>query len=123
MHATTTSPETTSADVTAATRRLHGELKELMGDHGGSSHGVVAFPDDCNLFQWAATLTGPPASAYEHLEFHLALTFPSDYPFSPPHVVFKTPCYHPNVALKQGEICLDILRDRWSARSPPTRRR
>lgn len=27
---------------------------------------------------------------------------------------FLTPCYHPNVDT-QGNICLDILKDKWSA--------
>uniref|UniRef100_A0A493TNP9 Ubiquitin conjugating enzyme E2 C n=1 Tax=Anas platyrhynchos platyrhynchos TaxID=8840 RepID=A0A493TNP9_ANAPP len=29
-------------------------------------------------------------------------------------VRFLTPCYHPNVD-PQGNICLDILKDKWSA--------
>ena len=36
----------------------------------------------------------------------------------PPHLAvikFVTPCFHPNVALPGGDICLDILKEKWSA--------
>ncbi|XP_007443751.1 ubiquitin-conjugating enzyme E2 C [Python bivittatus] len=51
---------------------------------------------------------------YEDLRYKLSLEFPSGYPYNAPSVKFLTPCYHPNVDL-QGNICLDILKDKWSA--------
>lgn len=51
---------------------------------------------------------------YEGLKYKLSLSFPSDYPFSAPTVRFETPCFHPNVDT-QGNICLDILKEEWSA--------
>ena len=33
--------------------------------------------------------------------------------FKPPTVRFETPCFHPNVD-QYGNICLDILKDKWS---------
>ena len=30
-------------------------------------------------------------------------------------IKFVTPCFHPNVALPGGDICLDILKEKWSA--------
>jgi peroxin-4 len=30
-------------------------------------------------------------------------------------VAFATPVVHTNVALETGEICLDLLKDKWSA--------
>lgn len=52
--------------------------------------------------------------AYEELRYRLSLEFPSGYPYTAPTVRFLTPCYHPNVDT-QGNICLDILKDKWSA--------
>ncbi|NWX20769.1 UBE2C enzyme, partial [Aegotheles bennettii] len=52
--------------------------------------------------------------AYEELRFRLSLEFPPGYPYTAPTVRFLTPCYHPNVDT-QGNICLDILKDKWSA--------
>lgn len=51
---------------------------------------------------------------YGGLSYKLALEFPHSYPYSAPVVRFITPCFHPNVD-SMGNICLDILKDKWSA--------
>lgn len=51
---------------------------------------------------------------YEGLQYKLTFDFPSGYPYQAPTVRFDTPCYHPNVD-KHGNICLDILKEKWSA--------
>ncbi|XP_025897752.1 ubiquitin-conjugating enzyme E2 C [Nothoprocta perdicaria] len=61
-----------------------------------------------------ASQNADPAAAYEELRYKLSLEFPSGYPYAAPTVRFLTPCYHPNVDA-QGNICLDILKDKWSA--------
>lgn len=76
--------------------------------------GISAFPDDGNMLSWTATITGPTETPYSGLNLKLSFAFPSNYPYAPPAVLFKTPIYHPNVDFS-GRICLDILKDKWSA--------
>lgn len=79
------------------------------------SPGTSAFPNgDGNLLSWTATISGPSETPYENLAFKLSFEFPPNYPYVAPHVLFKTPIYHPNVDFS-GRICLDILKDKWSA--------
>ena len=92
-------------------RRLQSELMALM--MGGDS-GVSAFPEGDNIFHWVGTIAGSAATAYEGTSYRLTLAFPSDYPYKPPKVRFDTPCFHPNVDT-HGNICLDILQDKWSS--------
>ena len=51
---------------------------------------------------------------YEGLKYKLSLDFPNGYPYNAPTVKFVTPCFHPNVD-QHGNICLDILKEKWSA--------
>ncbi|XP_043841334.1 ubiquitin-conjugating enzyme E2 C-like isoform X1 [Dromiciops gliroides] len=60
------------------------------------------------------TIHGAAGTVYEDLRYKLSLEFLSGYPYNAPTVKFVTPCYHPNVDT-QGNICLDILKDKWSA--------
>lgn len=100
-----------SKDNHSVTKRLQKELMTLMmsGDKG-----ISAFPDSDNLFKWVGTIIGPEGTVYESLTYKLSLDFPSSYPYSAPTVKFETPCYHPNVD-SHGNICLDILKEKWSA--------
>lgn len=76
--------------------------------------GISAFPDGENIFKWIGTIAGPIDTAYAGHKYRLQLEFPNSYPYSAPVVKFLTPCYHPNVDVG-GTICLDILKDKWSA--------
>ena len=77
--------------------------------------------DICASCRWlhyyccrTATITGTQSTPYEGLSYSLTLAFPANYPCSPPTIKFITPCFHPNVDV-HGNICLDILQDKWSA--------
>ncbi|MBN3279680.1 UBE2C enzyme, partial [Polyodon spathula] len=111
-HAARKGAETgSSAARGSVTKRLQQELMTLMmcGDKG-----ISAFPESDNLFKWIGTIDGAKETVYEGLRYKLSLEFPSGYPFNAPTVRFITPCFHPNVDT-QGYICLDILKDKWSA--------
>jgi hypothetical protein len=50
---------------------------------------------------------------FEDGTFRLVLTFDESYPNKPPTVKFLSRMFHPNV-YANGELCLDILQNRWS---------
>ena len=75
---------------------------------------VSAFPEADNLFEWVGTIKGSSGTVYAGMEYKLKLKFPSTYPYNPPVITFITPCFHPNVD-NAGNICLDILKEKWSA--------
>ncbi|KAF8894437.1 ubiquitin-conjugating enzyme/RWD-like protein [Infundibulicybe gibba] len=89
---------------------------ELMTLMMSSSPGISAFPkNDGNLFDWVGTIEGPVGTIYSGLTFRISISFPPNYPYVAPTIKFDTPCYHPNVDITGGAICLDILQDKWSA--------
>lgn len=96
----------------AALKRLAKELQYISKD---PPINISASPmSNGNLFHWQATILGPVDTPYEGGVFKVDLNFPNEYPFRPPKIRFLNKIYHPNINLN-GEICLDILRDRWSA--------
>lgn len=101
-----------AVDTNSVTQRLQKELMSLM--MSGGDLGVSAFPEGESIFTWIGTIEGGTGTMYEGLSFKLSLRFPLDYPFKPPQVKFETMCFHPNVD-QYGNICLDILQDKWSS--------
>ncbi|GAA5929038.1 uncharacterized protein JCM15063_004028 [Sporobolomyces koalae] len=92
-------------------KRIARELADLKKE--SLPPGCTAGPQDDSIFEWNATIDGPPDSPYENGQFNLHITLPSDYPFRPPKVTFMTKIYHANINT-QGGICLDILKGQWS---------
>lgn len=92
-----------------ALRRITKEYQELLRDPpANTSAGPISEGD---MFNWRATIVGPPDSPYAGGVFFLRIHFPTDYPFKPPRCQFETKIYHPNINA-QGGICLDILKVR-----------
>ncbi|KAF0990441.1 hypothetical protein HZS_2539 [Henneguya salminicola] len=95
----------------SATQRLQQELFKMMTNKNST---ISAFPEGENLLRWKATIEGPINTPYSGLHFKLSFIFSDKYPYKPPSVKFITPCFHPNIDI-QGNICLDILNEEWSA--------
>ena len=106
------SPVATAANVKVATARLQRELLDL---NVHALDGLSAFPDGEDIFTWLCCVEGPAGTPYAGIDYRVRLRFTATYPYRPPKAVFLTPCYHPNVALATGDICLDILQNQWSA--------
>ena len=92
-----------------ATGRLQKELQEIATD---PIPNVSAHLKEDNLFEWEATIQGPPDSPYEGGTFLLDMIFSERYPFEPPKVTFRTKVYHCNINC-EGWISMDILHD-WN---------
>ena len=96
----------------ALLRCLNKQLKEMENDPPSMCHARPTDPS-VDLFNWTGYILGPDGSPFEGGKFHLTIHFPTDFPFKPPRIRFTTRVYHPNVS-PQGDICLDILHDKWS---------
>jgi ubiquitin-conjugating enzyme E2 D len=95
-----------------ALKRMQKEVKDVQKE--SYAHILYAEPiKPDELFRWRAAIRGPPESPYAGGHFKLLINFPPDYPFKPPRVVFLTKIFHCNIDPK-GNICLDILKEKWS---------
>jgi ubiquitin-conjugating enzyme E2 D/E len=94
-----------------ALRRLQREYEEIQRDPLANCTAGPTSDDD--FYTWEAMIFGPEASPYTGGTFRLSIRFPTDYPFKPPIITFKTKIYHPNIN-GAGVICLDILKTQWS---------
>ncbi|KAF8318820.1 uncharacterized protein EI90DRAFT_3147262 [Cantharellus anzutake] len=95
---------------TPSRRRLIRDFKKLSSD---PPQGISGAPCNDNLMLWNAVIFGPVDTPFEDGTFKLLLTFDESYPNKPPTVKFLSKMFHPNV-YANGELCLDILQNRWS---------
>jgi ubiquitin-conjugating enzyme E2 C len=103
--------KSTVSKQSSLTKRLQSELMGLMTS---KTPGVSAFPDGDSMLSWIATIQGIDGTPYSGQSYKLSFKFPENYPFSAPKVTFITSVFHPNIDTN-GNICLDILKDKWSA--------
>jgi len=94
-------------DKSQAALLLKKQLKQLNKNPiEGFSAGLV---NDDNIYEWQFCIIGPPDTFYEGGFFNGTLSFPKDYPQSPPTMHFTTRIWHPNVNIKDGKVCISIL--------------
>jgi len=91
-------------------KRLIRDFRRLSSDPPG---GISGSPLPDNIMLWNAVIFGPGDTPFEDGTFKLLLTFDESYPNKPPTVKFLSRMFHPNV-YANGELCLDILQNRWS---------
>ena len=94
-----------------ATKRVLKDIRnaqeELM-----KQQGIWYSMDDSNMTKGFALLKGPEDTPYDGCLLMFYIQFPTDYPFSPPKVLFQTSDgrtrFHPNLYV-EGKVCLSIL--------------
>jgi len=94
-------------------KRIQKELQNILLRPPVGVSACPKSPD--NLMEWIATIDGPENTPYHGGKFYLNIKFGEKYPFIAPKVTFKTKIYHCNVNSANGEICLDVLKDNYSA--------
>jgi len=79
----------------------------------------VSLVDEANVHNWNIVLDGPEGSPYAGGKFKLLLVLPTDYPFKPPTLNFKTKIWHPNVTFDdKGSMCIGLLKpEAWKPSS------
>ncbi|XP_074643354.1 ubiquitin-conjugating enzyme E2 G2-like isoform X2 [Tubulanus polymorphus] len=90
----------------SALKRLMAEYKQLTLN---PPEGIVAGPlTEENFFEWEAYITGPEGTCFDGGVFAALMSFPPDYPLSPPKMKFTCDLFHPNI-YPDGRVCISIL--------------
>jgi len=67
-------------------------------------------PNSTNIYKWNFVLTGPKDTPWEDEIYNGIISFPNNYPFSPPEIKFTSKLFHPNV-YSDGKVCISILHE------------
>ncbi|KAI1382126.1 ubiquitin-conjugating enzyme/RWD-like protein [Hypoxylon crocopeplum] len=99
-----------------ATKRLLKELavwdKEKETETGIERLGPVSEEE---LLHWEAVINGRGVGCgYDEGRWLLDISIPPSYPLQPPKISFRTPIVHANISLREGDICLDLLKEAWT---------
>lgn len=92
------------------TRQLLRQFKAIQNSKS-PDYSVSISPDDVS--KWNAVLFGAKDTPWEGAILKLEISFPPEYPVSPPLIKFVGAIpFHPNV-YGDGKICLNLLKDGW----------
>tara|TARA_Y100001970_G_C14052688_1_gene759815 strand:+ start:363 stop:1073 length:711 start_codon:yes stop_codon:yes gene_type:complete len=104
----------------ALKRILNKDIKEIENQNLRKL-GIYIHFNETNMFEAKAMITGPKGSLYEYGFLFFNITFPNNYPYSPPDISYVSRNkvrIHPNLYVSQhssgfGKVCLSIL-GTWS---------
>lgn len=105
----------------ALKRIINKDIKEISNQNL-NSHGIYIQFDEENMLKAKAMIVGPKDSLYEGGFLFFNITFPKNYPFSPPDLSYVSRNnirIHPNLYVGHhpsghgGKVCLSIL-GTWS---------
>lgn len=77
-------------------RRIAKELADIQSDTDSNIHAQAI--DGHDISHLHASFIGPPDSPYEGGTYIVDIVIPSEYPFRPPQMRFKTRLWHPNIS-------------------------
>ena len=95
-------------------KRILAELRKFNKDPPAfCSAGPI---NESDMYNLQASIIGPVASPYKGGIFFLNIHFPTNYPWRPPTIFFKTKIFHPNIREDRNICCcsLNTVGDNWS---------
>ncbi len=92
-------------------KRLIKDVKQINSEPL-NDQGIFYKHDEDDILKGYALIVGPEDTPYENGFYFFELIFPSDYPFSPPKLIYLTQDgitrFNPNL-YRSGKVCLSIL--------------
>jgi ubiquitin-protein ligase len=104
-------------------QRLCHDIRTIRSDDSLQSNGIFYKHNEDDILHGYALIIGTENTPFFGGNYFFELTFPTNYPYSPPHVTFLTTTaerirFHPNL-YASGKVCLSILNtwagEQWSA--------
>ncbi|CAG2121123.1 unnamed protein product, partial [Medioppia subpectinata] len=95
--------------------RLNKEIQDLIKDNDLERNQYCIELTGENKSHFIGKIVGPLDTPFEKGVFKIDITIPDKYPLEPPVCKFVTRVWHPNISSQTGVICVDLLKDQWSA--------
>lgn len=105
-----------------AQKRLLKDIRNIHCDKTLKDNGIYYIHSTSEMARGYALIIGPEDTPYQHGAYLFEITFPENYPHSPPKFKYLTndgkTRYHPNL-YTNGKVCLSILNtwkgDQWTS--------
>ena len=92
-------------------RRLQKDIVDII-KNPLTDQGIYYTHDENNFLEGYAMVIGPDDTIYRHGAYCFKFKFPTNYPFSPPKLIYLTndgkTRFHPNL-YRNGKVCISIL--------------